>query len=88
MTVVPPWSLDGRLAVVTGFGAGIGRATATAFARAGAAWPASTSTRNAAKELPANSAPRGARPSSSAATPVTWRRLSRRSRRSLTRSDR
>ena len=36
MTVVPPWSLDGRLAVITGFGAGIGRATATAFARAGA----------------------------------------------------
>ncbi len=36
MTVVPPWSLDGRLAVITGFGAGIGRATATALARAGA----------------------------------------------------
>ena len=36
MTVVPPWSLAGRLAVITGFGAGIGRATATAFARAGA----------------------------------------------------
>src|ERR1700727_4051135 len=36
MTVVPPWSLAGRLAVVTGFGAGIGRATASAFTRAGA----------------------------------------------------
>ena len=36
MTVVPPWSLNGRPAVITGFGAGIGRATATAFARAGA----------------------------------------------------
>jgi NAD(P)-dependent dehydrogenase (short-subunit alcohol dehydrogenase family) len=36
MTVVPPWSLAGRLAVITGFGAGIGRATAAAFARAGA----------------------------------------------------
>ena len=36
MSVVPPWSLAGRLAVITGFGAGIGRATATAFARAGA----------------------------------------------------
>jgi NAD(P)-dependent dehydrogenase (short-subunit alcohol dehydrogenase family) len=36
MTVVAPWSLAGRLAVITGFGAGIGRATATAFGRAGA----------------------------------------------------
>jgi NAD(P)-dependent dehydrogenase (short-subunit alcohol dehydrogenase family) len=36
MTIVPPWSLAGRLAVITGVGAGIGRATATAFARAGA----------------------------------------------------
>jgi len=36
VTVEAPWSLAGRLAVITGFGAGIGRATAAVLARAGA----------------------------------------------------
>lgn len=37
MSVFEPWSLAGRVALVTGAGVGIGRATAIALARAGAA---------------------------------------------------
>ena len=72
------YDFAGRVAVVTGAAAGIGRASALAFARAARRWSSPTSTRPAARETVDAGARRRRRRSVRRAP--TWRRATRCSR--------